>query len=260
MEIPTSIHDRMVPWIIRQEFEWRTIAYHRFGLNIWQTHQLLESGAFGLDAIAEQIGEIAVKFESADDLSIEELKSHKPILKKLASDEKGNHIFAIDKLTASFLRKATENRLKQHLEIQFHFYSILTIAIWGAFETYLLMLFEELYNQKPQLLKSDETVIIRDIVDNRSNVVEYLIEKQLDKMGRFTLREKLKYLSDRINFCFSPEIESQLSEFYLVRNIVAHNTGIVRDSLQPNIPKSLEIKDGELRVSKNFLKNMRPVQ
>jgi hypothetical protein len=43
---------------------------------------------------------------------------------------------------------------------------------------------------------------------------------------------------------------------YLIRNIVAHNTGLVRQSLRKSLPRTVAMAGDELRITKAFLENM----
>ena len=82
------------------------------------------------------------------------------------------------------------------------------------------------------------------------------IERHLDKIGHFNPKELFKYLEDRLNFSFSKLQQEQLMEMYLVRNIIAHNTGIARREIRQKLPKSLVVDDDEIRVTKAYLYRM----
>jgi hypothetical protein len=237
-------------------FAGRTFAYRRFHENIWRTKQLLEVGLSGLTGRIEQLDDLLDKFQEAGGLPGPVPKDYEPQVDVSPTDENGVSKVSFDGRTAWMVRKALEGYRKKHAPLRFHLYLVLTVTIWGAFETYLIMLFEELYRMCPELLKSDEVVLFRDVVDHRTDVVDLLIERQIDRMGHFTLQEMFKYLDDRINFRFSSPRQKRLSEFHLVRNIVAHNTGIVRSDLEARIPKSIRVVDNELRITKQFLQKM----
>ncbi len=46
-----------------------------------------------------------------------------------------------------------------------------------------------------------------------------------------------------------------LDQFYLIRNILAHNSGLVRSIYLQKIPKEI-IVNNEIRLTKNFLNKM----
>ena len=115
------------------------------------------------------------------------------------------------------------------------------------------MMFEELFQRKTNMLKSNETITYNDLVENKEDIISFLIDKELEKIGHFSLEKYLDYLSKKINFKVTKEEKTKLEKIYLLRNIIAHNTGTVPNRLISKIPKTLKVKNSELFVSKKYL-------
>jgi hypothetical protein len=233
-----------------------TVAYTRFDYSLWRTQELLEAGLSGLANKVEGLDELIEKFKIAHEVPGPVPKDYEPDVQIHPQDDSERFTLTLDGGSAWLCRKTLEASRAEQRKLRFHLYSILTVAIWGAFETYAVMLFEELYRERPQLLKSSEVITFEQVIDHDMDVVDYLIERQLDKIGHFTLRETLKYMEDRIGFQFSTAVQRRLDDLYLVRNIIAHNTGIVRSDVRDRVPKSLGITNNELRITKAFLESM----
>ena len=118
------------------------------------------------------------------------------------------------------------------------------------------MLFEELFVKRPQLLSSNETITLQEAIEHRGEVVEYLASRQLERFGRLSFGETTKYLKERLNYSMSATSERQLSAYYVVRNIVAHNTGRLRSGQAKALPTGISAADDELRVTKAGLVRM----
>jgi len=106
------------------------------------------------------------------------------------------------------------------------------------------------------MLKTDQEVTFRDIIERRGDPVNLLIERELDRVGHFTLDEWLKYLNDKINVCLDAPEKRQLAELYLIRNIIAHSTGLIRADLRDKLPSTISVRGNEIRVTKAFLLGM----
>src|SRR3972149_7434089 len=223
---------------IKWAFTGRTLAFRRFYLSLLRVEDLADAGLSGLSDLAE---------ETAEAMDI--------VLGRAIADGSTEPI-KLDKKTASVVKSSMRQRRADQLKLRFHFYSLLVVAVWGAFESYFLMLFDELYRLRPQLLKSDETITFRDVVDYREGILDHLIERQQDRIGHFGPRETFKYLEERLNFSFSKSQQEYLLEMYLIRNIIAHNTGIVGRGIRRRLPESLFIENDEIRVSKAYLYKM----
>ena len=112
---------------------------------------------------------------------------------------------------------------------------------------------EELYEKKPEMLKTKESITFDEVLTHQGDLNRYLIDKSLDKIGHFTLNETLSFLDKKINFRFSLSRSKCLEEVYLVRNIIAHNSCIVRRDLIDSLPSGISVSDGEIRLTKAYL-------
>jgi hypothetical protein len=181
-------------------------------------------------------------------------KGYKPQVevKKLPG---GVHL-TLDDRAAGRVREVFEHTQRLHQALRFHFYSIVAVSIWGAFETYVEILLYELYRKCPEILKSKEVVTFMEVVDHRSSVLDLIIEKQLDRVGHFVVDELLEYLEKRLGLTVAGSARVRLREYYLVRNIIAHSTGLVRPAKLPKLPTGIAVVHGEVRVNRLYLLGM----
>lgn len=240
----------------KRVFHGRSSAYRNFSDNMWKTKLLLDVGLSGLTEKLKELDTLLEKVKDAKGTPGPMPRNYEPLIERKELRDKGKVEISMDMRSAWIIRRTLEKSRAKHTALRFHFYSILTVSIWGAFETYLVTLFEELYKRKPEILKSEESLTFRDALDYRENIVELLIEKQLDKIGHLNLKEMLKYLNDKINFNFSVAKQQSLSDYYLIRNIIAHNSGIVQSSIHAKLPNSIVVKGGQLQITKAFLEGM----
>jgi len=239
----------------KRPFVGRTEAYRRFVRHTVQTELLLRASISGLsqqidstDTILEKIGDFRAPKGPVP-------KDYQPSI-DVAPAEEGNIKVSLDERSAGWLRRVLKQTRILHSELRFHLYAILAVSIWGGFETYVLMLFEELFARQPAMPKSNEVISCRDAVDHGGGIVPFLIERQLERIGRFTLKELLKYFEDRTNLAVNRKFQNDLETVYFVRNIIAHNSGIVRPGYRHSLPRTLRIDGSELRVTLAFLKRM----
>jgi hypothetical protein len=237
-------------------FYGRTNAYRNFSDEIWKTRKLLEYGLSGITGNIKELDALIEKLRVAKGTRGRIPKDYKPDIKAVKTNENEEMQISLDSRTAFMARKMLETSRGHDSALRFHFYAILAVSIWGAFETYLVMLFEELYETRPELLKSEESVTYKDAIDHRDNILGLIIERQLDKIGHFTLREMLKHLNNKINFNFSEAKQTTLSNFYLIRNIIAHNSGIVQGSIVAKLPQTILVKDKRIQITKAYLEGM----
>lgn len=237
-------------------FRGHTLAYRNFRENIRKTRQLLEVGLSGIAGRIDELNEFIEKIDRAKVITGPPPREDDPRLREYVPD-KEHEIVIFGQETVDKIKQGIEILRRENSTLRFHLYAILTVAIWGAFETYLFMLFEELYKRRPEMLKStDDTLTFEEAIEHRDDIVNFVIERQLDKIGHFRLPEMLKHLRSKIKLDFSPQRQKQLAELYLVRNIVAHNMGIVQKSSLSKIPSSIKVTNGQIRVTKAFLEDM----
>jgi hypothetical protein len=233
-----------------------TRAYSRFKEHYWRTEQLLSAGIAGLDEIRKPIENLLSQFEGATPPKGRRSKKYEPEIETKRTDDGVLRIVSMDMRSASFIKKAILHNLDQHKDLHYHYFSILAVSIWGSYETYIYMLFKELFRKQPRMLKTNENLSYKDALENKDKIEQYLSDKTLLKIGLFSLNESLIFLHEKFNFKFSSRRESNLHRIYLIRNIIAHNSGVLRSGQERDIPKEVSIKNGEIRISKTYLKRM----
>ncbi len=234
-----------------------TKAYGRFKQHYWRTEQILDAVTSGLENSRKPLERVFDKFKTVPTPKGRPPKNYKPVIKATNNnDGEGGVTFEIDDRSASLMKKVISWQLGQHKELDYHHFSILAVSIWGSYETYIYMLFEELFAKQPRMLKTKESITYNDAFDNRNNIEQYLAEKTLEKIGNFNLNDSLSYLEEKLNFKFTTRRENNLRNIYLIRNIIAHNSGILRPGQDKQLPKELSVKDRELRIPKTYLKRI----
>jgi hypothetical protein len=232
-----------------------TKAFKRFQIVITRTNQLLKATTIGIANELEKSKPILEKFSDVKMPRGRVPQNYEPQLKLEKNPDEDTFTLEIDDRSAAFLKKAVEYGRKGTDELRFHHNSIMLVYLWGSFETYIFMLFEELFSKKPEMLKSSESISYKTAIENQKNIIDYLIQNELERIGHFSLDEYLKYLERKINLIFPKDIQDRLRKVYLIRNIVAHNTGIVASALKKHLPKSVKVNDNELRISATFIEN-----
>lgn len=229
----------------------RTQAFRRFREHIWRTHELLDAGLVGIEEKSGKFDGILDKFKGVKAPPGPRPRDYEPQLKS-AKDGK-NISLTMDSRTAAMLRSVLSSSKRRTDQIRFHLYSILAVSIWGAFETYVTMLFEELFALEPRMLMSQEQVTYAEILENEGDIVRLLIEKQLERIGHFGFVELCSYLDARIGFAFAQSMKRDLHDLYTVRNIIAHGSGLIRSDVEQRVPKAVPVEGGEIRVNKKYL-------
>jgi len=214
----------------RSLFEGKTLAYRRF---IYRTHwnkQLLRVGLLGLKQEIKVIDQVVEKLKPAKGIPGPRPKKYE------------------------LMKKALEFGKGKYEELKYHLNAILAVDLWGAFETYNTMLFEELFLKKPELLISDEKISVAEAVKNRDELIQYLIERQVDNIGHFSVIDLIKFNERKLKFKYTSSQVSKLTDMYLVRNIVAHNTGLVRPSYITQLPPTIKAIKNEIRLTDAYLR------
>jgi hypothetical protein len=233
-----------------------TSAYRNFDENIWKTKELLEVGLSGISGKTDELDRILEKFNEVEGMRGRAPKGYQPKIESTRLDEENLVKLEMDERSAWTLRKVMEQAKLKNTALRFHLYAILAVAIWGAFETYLVMIYEELYRKRPEMLKSEEKLTFQNAIEHKDDILDYLIETQIDKIGHFTFTEHLKYLKSRLSFEFTHKTEKELADYYLVRNVVAHNLGLVQGAIRNQIPNVITVKDNQIQITKAYLESM----
>ncbi|MFM5619798.1 hypothetical protein ACET62_07220 [Aeromonas veronii] len=232
----------------------KTLGYRRFKDAMWKTENLLELGVVGINRKVDgDFGTLIEKFGDVKGIPGPTPKSYKPKITKNKTDD-GLIELELDDRSAIFIKKILENDQQRHDKLRFFLYSNILVSVWGAFETYIQMLFEELLTKKPEMLKSKETILLEDIISNKENIIGYLVERQIEAIGHFKVEELISYLKKKLNFTLTPTETNHIKEVYFIRNIIAHKSGIVRSSQTSKIPKGIKVKSNELEISITYLK------
>jgi len=227
-----------------------TYAYFRFSSTRSRVNLLLDASRHGLDDKLSKINSILDKLNDPEGtIGICEKAEKFQILKR----EDGMFEFNLGESELEIMKCAMEHSRKEHSEVDTYLYSVLLVFIWGAFEAYCTMLFGELFIKQPLMLKTNDKISYCEIIENISNPLELLIEKELNKIGHFKIKEMVLYFKEKVKFSFTPDEESKMKEIYNIRNIIAHATGIVRSDAANELPKSISIKENEILLSKEYL-------
>ena len=115
----------------------------------------------------------------------------------------GRTLIEMDDRLALSLRREALCMIDQHKDLNYHLFSILAVSMWGSYETYVYMLFEELFEKQPRMLKADETITFKEIIDNKKNIELYVSERTLKRIGHFNFKDSTSYLSKKISFRYA---------------------------------------------------------
>ena len=138
-------------------YKGKTKAYRRFDDSLWRSSRMLEASVLGLDEKQKSFGDIVAKFDSVKQIPGPFPKNYEPSVSASKLDD-GNINVTFDERSAALMKRSLLLVRSKHRYLKFHLYSILAVSIWGAFETYVVMLLEELFQKRPEMLKSAETV------------------------------------------------------------------------------------------------------
>jgi hypothetical protein len=227
-----------------------------FNRLMWRIRSLVELGTIGIDQeLEKKIDPLLGKFSEVKGVRGRKPKNHKPLMKQSRTDD-GNISMELDERSAFALKTILEKSRKDHDDLRFFHYANLTVAIWAAFETYNSALFEQLYRERPELLKSSEQISVKEAVENKDAVLEFLIERQLEVIGHFKLRDMAEYYRKRIGVALTEPRLKQLDIYYFLRNVIAHKTGLIRATQRVTASADFRVVGEEIRVSKAFLLRM----
>ena len=239
-----------------QKFQGKTDAYSKFSDLLWRSRILIDLGTIGIDReLQEKIDPLLAKFASVKGIRGRKPTNYKPIATSTKTSE-NEFSLELDARSAHFVKQLIEANRKRHDDLRYFHYSNLAVALWASFETYNITLFEQLYRERPELLKSSEQIQVKDAVEHHQSMLDYLIERQLDAMGHLKLKDIIDYYKKRIGIEISPARVKKLEKYYFLRNVVAHKTGLVRPTQKLKAQNDFHIVDDEIRVSKTFLLNM----
>ncbi|QHT59877.1 hypothetical protein GXP70_07885 [Paenibacillus lycopersici] len=221
-------------------------SYIKFQISFYRSNLLKSVAIASIETEIEKLEGIVSKLSEAKDSNgTSDSKESKNKNEKLVAVELNEDQF-------EFLSGVMNFTHKEHVILDTYLYSVLVVFLWGAFETYITSVFNELFHLKPSMLKSNETLRYEEVIDNLNDPLKLIMNKELNKIGHFKLKEYIEYLKNKINVKFEDELESTLSEIYLIRNIIAHNTGKVRDDFVKLLPKEIKTIDNEIIVTTEY--------
>ena len=138
--------------------------------------------------------------------------------------------------------------------LKFHLHNMLLVAVWGAFEGYMQGALAELFAKRPYLLSSsDKKISIEEVINNRENVVEYVIAKEIDEIGRKNLKELQSYIRGKLKIQFSNQHFERMQDVYFLRNVISHSAGFLRKDQLGLVPKDVDVCNLELKISQSYL-------
>lgn len=107
------------------------------------------------------------------------------------------------------------------------------------FETYLSDLLYEIYLAKPESLKSEETVTIKEVLDcnDLQEFINYFAKKKLSKLKRGSVTAFLSENKqiEKLNAIDSTE-QKEIEKLLQIRHLYAHNSGIVDEKFLKYFP------------------------
>ncbi|MBL9140055.1 MAG: hypothetical protein JNK85_29550 [Verrucomicrobiales bacterium] len=240
----------------RPKFQSKTKAYAQFSNLLWRTKSLVDLGTVGIDReLQEKIDPLLAKFAEVKGIRGRKPKKYEPTVKSTKGE--GEKIsMELDPRSAHLVKRALESHRKRHDDLRYLHYASLAVSLWASFETYNVTLFEQLYRERPELLKSSEQVQVKDAVEHRDSILDFLIERQLEAIGHLKLKDVIEYYKKRLGIEISATRAAKLEKYYFLRNVVAHKTGLVRPIQKLKAQQDFHIVGDEIQVSKTFLLRM----
>jgi hypothetical protein len=240
----------------RRQFEGATKAYSTFGRSMWRIRQLVDLGTVGIDQqLEKEIDPLVAKFADVKGIRGRKPKDHEPVVKQAPAAD-GKISMSVDARSAFLIKVGLKTLRKAHDELRYFHYANLAVAIWAAFETYHSTLFEQIYRDQPDLLKSSEQISVKDAVAHKDSVLDFLIERQLEVIGHYKLADMLDYYRKRTGIETTSVRVKRLEGYYFLRNVIAHKTGLVRPAQRVKASVDFRVVGDQIRVSKAFLLEM----
>ncbi len=160
----------------------------------------------------------------------------------------------LDSEEIELIKSALEAYKKHQDRLPFYLNSVLLIALWSGFESYLQGIVVQMFGQNPSELASDKQLSVRELIERSGGIADYLIEREVNDFGHLSLEGMFQYLKTRLKFNFQDQEIALLKELYFLRNIAAHNSGFIRISQRPMISDEIEIYHNQIEIPLNYLK------
>jgi hypothetical protein len=228
-----------------QERYRHTRSFRLFAHSLHQNRELLKHAAAGLNEGLKISPEIANRIEAA--------LAGEPISEEYPPETQTVEI-SLSHDDWSLIKYALEHQQDHKNTLHIYLHNVLLVALWGGFESYLQGIIAQIFEINVDELASERQLSYRDIIEHQASPINYLIEREVNDFGHLSLAAMLRYINSRIKYSFSESQVAALQDLYLLRNIIAHNSGFVRPSQRQLIPKEVSIKDNQIEVSLEYLK------
>jgi hypothetical protein len=115
---------------------------------------------------------------------------------------------------------------KAFIKVTSDLYRNMFVRIMENFETYLADILAEIYIEKPEMLKSKETLTLDEVLrfECRDDLIKYISEKRVNNLQMQGLKAIRKHVAEQhgLNW-FTDEDETFLDRAMLTRNVIVHN-------------------------------------
>lgn len=170
-------------------------------------------------------------------------------LKKLLT---GNEVDLIDekRFLYSFITANPSNNDDLHI-----FKQILFEQEFISYFAHIESIFQEfqrfIYYKKPEYLPQEKEILLKDILDlkNFNAILEHSIEQKLNKSGYLKISDLIIKLNSKpflLKISVKNELQHDLNEFILIRNMVIHNGGKVSEDYE-------NFTDGKYKKGSKFI-------
>jgi hypothetical protein len=132
-------------------------------------------------------------------------------------------------------------------------YKLLCNQLWhcrnmDALQQYLVSMLLQVFLQRPETLRSSETLRVSDVLtcSNLDEVVRLLAQRKVDALGYQGLEDLMSYLGSNLGLPLHLDdaVLARLQEAMEVRNIIIHNSGVVNAIFLRRTRRS-DLRDGE---------------
>lgn len=123
---------------------------------------------------------------------------------------------------------------------------ILFSSCADIFETYLSDLLYEIYLAKPETLKSNQQITVKEVLDcsDIQEFITYYAKKKLEKLQRGSVKG---FINDNSQIndlkAMSPEQQEDVERIFQIRHLYAHKNGIVDEKFLQYFPSKFAVND-----------------
>ena len=98
--------------------------------------------------------------------------------------------------------------------------------------------------------------MVSDAISAREHLIDYLIAKEIDDVGRLSFDKSQLYLKSRLHIQFSKKHAKKMRDAYFLRNVIAHSAGFLRKDQLDFVPEGVDVHSAELRISRGYLSEL----